>query len=934
MTSISLCMIVRDDEKNLTRCLDSVRSVTDEIIIVDLGSTDKTKEIARQYTDDVFDFEWSYDFSAARNFSFSKASKDYILWLDADEWLAEPSLAMLLRLKSTLNKYDILRCKHITKSSGNKFAYSARVFKRSLNPVWSRPVNEICTALGAKPTLSDLTIYCEKTPEKIETEKNIMFQIFDKMYENDKMFLGKETLIYARELYEKQRYDTAAKLFELCFDPKEPDQNAECAAKLFDIYTKLADRQNSLKSFSRLFDYGLITGSACCEMGKYLFEREQYDQAAVWFKLLLAQNNQEPGQLYTAAMYLSNVHKIREQWQQAYDCNETAGLYLPQDSEYLKNRQELSEKLADTKLTIPVCLACDGKFAPYTAVTMASVLKNKHPNDNIRFYILDGGITDENKEKILALKDISDCEIEFAKIDPAMFEKFYLNPLLHLATPIYYRLNIPQMLANEDKVVYLDSDVIVLTSLRRLYQTDISCHPLAAAKESTYPRTTVNTGVIVINTKMWREQNITSQLFDWLNANHNNQASLGDQSAINAVLEGRIKILNDHWNDQTRNPVTGWQGAHPSIVHYNGKIKPWHYENLPGDELWHAHDPFKHSPEDTSVTNNSNTPISVILPVYNAAPYLDKCLSAFIDQTFKDFEVICVDDGSTDDSLKILNEYAEKDPRFVVLTGENLGPARARNKGLRQAAGKYIMFCDADDSYKAQMIERMHSTLIQEDVDLVICEQTYSTESTNQTFLNVISAEHTGLTLTHTGKYVLNETRILELTPNCMLWNKIFKKSIIDKYNIGFPSGYLSDDNVFVCQYLYCIQSYYGLKEKLYARNYVEGSVSFELKLTTDLKSIKDHAYIPIHVFWFLVKNRLHNDFFDSICKMVDANFFYTVQLCAKDSEKKEILRRFVLNEFRKISSDSLLNEQNQQKLDGLIAKLADTELSSYVNTA
>ena len=85
MKEISLCMIVKDEQDVIERCLESVKDVVDEIIIVDTGSTDKTKQIVSKYTDKIYDFEWVNDFAKARNYSFSKATKDYILWLDADD---------------------------------------------------------------------------------------------------------------------------------------------------------------------------------------------------------------------------------------------------------------------------------------------------------------------------------------------------------------------------------------------------------------------------------------------------------------------------------------------------------------------------------------------------------------------------------------------------------------------------------------------------------------------------------------------------------------------------------------------------------------------------------------------------------------------------------------------------------------------------------
>ncbi|MER2072437.1 MAG: glycosyltransferase family 2 protein, partial [Psychrobacillus sp.] len=85
MITISLCMIVKNEEEVIGRCLASVKDIVDEINIVDTGSTDQTKEIVKQYTNRIFDFKWIDDFAAARNYSFEQATKEYILWLDADD---------------------------------------------------------------------------------------------------------------------------------------------------------------------------------------------------------------------------------------------------------------------------------------------------------------------------------------------------------------------------------------------------------------------------------------------------------------------------------------------------------------------------------------------------------------------------------------------------------------------------------------------------------------------------------------------------------------------------------------------------------------------------------------------------------------------------------------------------------------------------------
>ena len=103
MKTISLCMIVKNEEAILDRCLSSIKGIVDEIIIVDTGSNDNTKKIAYKYTDKVFDFEWVQDFSKARNFSFSKATKDYIMWLDADDVILKEDYIKLEQLKKDMD---------------------------------------------------------------------------------------------------------------------------------------------------------------------------------------------------------------------------------------------------------------------------------------------------------------------------------------------------------------------------------------------------------------------------------------------------------------------------------------------------------------------------------------------------------------------------------------------------------------------------------------------------------------------------------------------------------------------------------------------------------------------------------------------------------------------------------------------------------------
>ncbi|MDE7283713.1 MAG: glycosyltransferase family 2 protein, partial [Lachnospiraceae bacterium] len=146
MITISLCMIVKNEEKLLARCLDSVAGLMDEIIIVDTGSTDRTKEIAAKYTDKIYDFEWVQDFSAARNFAFSKAGMEYIYSADADEVLDEENRKAFLRLKETLlPEIDIVQMYYANQLDfGTIYNFDKelrpKLFKRLRTFTWAEPI--------------------------------------------------------------------------------------------------------------------------------------------------------------------------------------------------------------------------------------------------------------------------------------------------------------------------------------------------------------------------------------------------------------------------------------------------------------------------------------------------------------------------------------------------------------------------------------------------------------------------------------------------------------------------------------------------------------------------------------------------------------------------------------------------------------------------
>ena len=205
--------------------------------------------------------------------------------------------------------------------------------------------------------------------------------------------------------------------------------------------------------------------------------------------------------------------------------------------------------------------------------------------------------------------------------------------------------------------------------------------------------------------------------------------------------------------------------------------------------------------------------VSIIVPVYNAEKYLDKSISALLGQTFKDIEVILVENGSTDNSLAICKKYAGKDDRIVVIdTKENVGAGEARNRGIERASGDYICFFDADDWYESTIIEKLLNAVIDNNVDVAICAYEAYVEGTE-------NIDH------HACKKAVFKTRreTQQYVADCFpdghigfLWNKIYKVSLIKENELKFP--YLSrlEDGFFNLDFFTVAESLTVIEDELY----------------------------------------------------------------------------------------------------------------------
>lgn len=209
--------------------------------------------------------------------------------------------------------------------------------------------------------------------------------------------------------------------------------------------------------------------------------------------------------------------------------------------------------------------------------------------------------------------------------------------------------------------------------------------------------------------------------------------------------------------------------------------------------------------------------VSIIIPVYNVAGYLRQCIGSIANQTLKEIEIICVNDGSTDDSPQILEEFVKKDERIKYISRENKGISASRNDGLDHAAAEYVMLIDADDYLEPDMVETMYNAMLEHKPDVVVCDvdniiddtvtdpEKIKEFSNSQNWFNRYSRPD--------GLYDIGKNIKEEFAS--VVWNKLYKADIIRQYNVFFPDGD-QEDEYFLWAYMIHCRSVWHIQKKLY----------------------------------------------------------------------------------------------------------------------
>jgi len=342
-------MIVKNEENNLANCLSSVCDIVDEIVIVDTGSTDRTKEIALKFTDKVFDFEWVDDFSKARNYSFDKASMDYVMWLDADDVLLPDDQLRLERLKENLNPLiDGAMMKYNTgfDANGNvTFSYyRERLAKRSMGFKWREPVHEYLEVSG-QIIQSDICVTHTKT-HSTPSDRNLA--IYERILGENRELSPRGLYYYARELKDNGRYADAIIYFNLFLATEKGwvEDNISACLELAICHQAENQPQQQQLSLLRSFLYDTPRAEACCALGYFYKARTDFARAIFWFELACGLHKPEGnwGFIkedcwgYIPYMELAVCHDRIGMWEKADHYNELAGTIKPGDAAVEHNR--------------------------------------------------------------------------------------------------------------------------------------------------------------------------------------------------------------------------------------------------------------------------------------------------------------------------------------------------------------------------------------------------------------------------------------------------------------------------------------------------------------------------------------------------------------------------------------------------------------------
>ncbi len=832
----------------LRQCLDSVASQTlrdIEVICVDDGSDDGSVEIAEEYAaaDGRFRVirQQHACVGAARNKGLSLARGEYIYFLDSDDWLERDAFERLSALAGREKLNQVLFASEVHFDDMDAAQDAAEIARRARlvryyevpGSIPDHPMSgiDVASALIAEEA-SDVHVGLRLINRDFLIKSAIRFPtgvIHEDEFFSAALYAVSRRVMAVREKYYHRRFREGS-IMTSRDNAVDHLRGCMTVARLIREFAEAHFAEGSVEMDFLRGRVRAMDRAALRYLRPIALETPtQGNRNGVWEEIAaddrIAQfvDNALASRLAALESEKARIAKLQKRLEARQEPSSTPAR-ADAHVQHAFARPDIHPAFAERN--VPVVFATDANYLPYLKVTINSAIANAG-GSNLDILVLHSGVDEGLIQAFISrYAGLANVSVRFVDMSDGLagsrLSEF--EQVARLPVSSCYRLLIPDILTAYDKLVYLDVDVAVCRDLGELYAAELGEAYFAAAKDvvhSTKPEYLawaagwgfaewegyVNAGILVMNLKQFRREPILDRL---LTVVLEATKWLCDQDALNFVCKGRIAPLDPRWNVQLGDYCIKEQialtGGEMWIAHFTGGQKPWKKPARRYAHLWWRHADASEASRlwsrawgDALVLPATDAPkVSVVMPVFNVQLYLSEALaSVLMQKEMPEIEVVCIDDGSTDDSAEILEFWGKRDPRLHVIRQKNQGPGVARNAGLAAAKGEFIFFLDADDRLSSgAALRQAYEQAKADDLDVLIADGSVMDEQ------GLVDAQKTYL-----QKNLVPEGRVFgpeALGANLYLFSpmsplaKLYRRSFIIESKLSFPALRRSEDFPFV----------------------------------------------------------------------------------------------------------------------------------------
>lgn len=549
---------------------------------------------------------------------------------------------------------------------------------------------------------------------------------------------------------------------------------------------------------------------------------------------------------------------------------------------------------------VNICMITDDNYIMPTSVAIHSMITNKG-EEQYNFYIITSNLSEESEKKFKDFEQNGVC-VNIIREDAEKrfngLHNFRADSICVASLSALLKFIIPDLFPQLDRILYLDGDLVVKTDLRELYFTELEENYAAAVVDTSkmYWKSSFNScvenyfnsGVMLLNLKKMREDHISEVLIE--TKRNLADSSLMDQNVFNLVFDGKTKLLPIKYNFQSlgleragnkwdAEDINKFYGTDfntktevfqdTAILHYASKNKPWKEPDAALAYEWTHY--YRSLYGSGQPPRKEKYGISVIMPCYNAEQYLKETIDSVLRQTFKDFEIILIDDGSTDSTADRIREYADKYENISAYFGENRGTAYEKNYGVTKAQGKYIHFLNCGDLLDPGCYEKLYTCAEDGDLDCILFEGKAFYESkeleerapqykTGYARREVFPNIYTGEQL-----FILLQSSVGMITHPGM---QFARRDYLIENDVAFPQLKIMEENLYTYKLITRAGRITVLPDAFYQKRVREHA---EMTAEKNMKTVQALAYTVLEVIKEYEANKDRYDFATAIFKHIVA---------------------------------------------------------------